>query len=51
MSKSFLEKKKIKDEKRLEKDIKVLLKKKKKKSINITWNVKISYLTGEEINI
>ena len=51
MSKSFLEKKKIKDEKRLEKDIKVLLKKKKKKNINFTWNVKRSYLTGEEINI
>ena len=51
MSKSFLEKKKIKDEKRLEKDIKVLLKKKKKKSINITWNVNRSYLTSEEINI
>ena len=51
MSKSFLEKKKIKDEKRLEKDIKVLLKKKKKKSINITWNVKRSYLASEEINI
>ena len=51
MSKSFLEKKKIKGEKRLEKDIKVLLKKKKKKDLNIICNVKRSYLTTEEIII
>ena len=34
--------------KRLEKDIEALLKKKKKKDINITWNVKISCLTTEK---
>ena len=42
------EKKKIK---MLEKDIKVLLQKKKKKDINIIWNVRRSYLTIEEIII
>ena len=44
----FSEKKKIK---MLEKDIKVLLQKKKKKDINIIWNVRRSYLTIEEIII
>ena len=34
---------------RLEKDIKILLKKKKKKNINIIKNIKISYLTIEDI--
>ena len=34
--------------KRLEKDIEALLKKKKKKDINITWNVKRSCLTTEK---
>ena len=37
--------------KMLEKDIKVLLQKKKKKDINIIWNVRRSYLTIEEIII
>ena len=36
--KIYLKKKKIKDEKRLNKGIKILLKKKNKKDINITWN-------------
>ena len=36
--------------KRLEKDIEALLKKKKKKDINITWNVKRSCLTTEKKN-
>ena len=37
--------------KMLGKDIKVLLQKKKKKDINIIWNVRRSYLTIEEIII
>ena len=48
LGKKILVKKKIK---MLEKDIKVLLQKKKKKDINIIWNVRRSYLTIEEIII
>ena len=47
----FVKKKKIKDEKMLEKDIKILLKKKEKKDISTIWNVRRSYLTIEEIII
>ena len=46
--KIFLKKKKIAGEKRLEKDIKILLQKKKKKD-NIIWNVRRSSLTIEII--
>ena len=49
--KIFLKKKNIKGKKRLEKNIRRLLKKKKKKDINIIWNVRRSYLTIEEIII
>ena len=42
------EKKKIKDEKRLQKDIKILLKKKKKKGVSIIRKVRRSYPTIEE---
>ena len=45
--KIFLKKKKIKYGKGLEKDIKILLKKKQKD--NIIWNVRRSHLTTEEI--
>ena len=38
-------------EKKHVKDIKIFLKKKKRKDINITWNLKRSYLTLEEIII
>ena len=41
--KTPLEKKKIKGEKRLEKDIKILLKKKKKKSFSVIVHVKESF--------
>ena len=46
-----LKKKKIKGEKRLEKDIKNLLKKKKKICISIVRNVTRSYLTIKEVII
>ena len=46
--KIFLKKKKIAGEKRLEKDIKILLQKKKKKD-NIIWNVRRRSLTIEII--
>ena len=46
--KIFLKKKKIAGEKRLQKDIKILLQKKKKKD-NIIWNVRRSSLTIEII--
>ena len=49
-SKIFLKKKNTKGEKRPEKDIKILLKK-KKKCISITRNVSRSYLIIEEIFI
>ena len=45
------EEKKIKDEKRLQEDIKILLKKKKKKGISIIQNVRRGYLTTAEIII
>ena len=45
------EKEKEKGEKRLEKDIKILLEKKKKRGINIMWNIRRSYLAIEEIII
>ena len=49
--KIFLKKKKTKYEKRLEKDIELLVKKKEEKDINVIWNVKRSYLAIEEIII
>ena len=45
------DKKKRKGEKKLEKDIKILLKKKKKKGISISRNVSKSYLSIEKIII
>ena len=47
--KFFLKKKKTKDKKRPEKDIKILLK--KKKGVSIIRNVRRSYLSIEEIII
>ena len=49
--KIFLKKKKIKGEKRLEKGIKILQKKKKKNGVSIIRNVRRTYLTIEEIII
>ena len=49
--KIFLKKKKLRDEKRLEKDIEILLKKKKNKDINVIWNRKTSCHSTEEIII
>ena len=50
-TKIFVKKKKIKDEKGLENDIKILLQKKKKKLVSIIRNVRTSFLTIEEIII
>ena len=45
------EEEKDKYEKRLVKDIEILVKKKEEKDINVIWNVKRSYLAIEEIII
>ena len=46
---NFLKKKNKKGEKRPEKDIKILLKRKKKKGVSIIKNVSRSYLNIEEV--
>ena len=46
---NFLKKKNKKVEKRPEKDIKILLKRKKKKGVSIIKNVSRSYLNIEEV--